>query len=72
MGCQQCLPLSVVKLKGKHCQKPHCRNGVVGTFGHTMNDILMLFNIGGLAVIYMGVLQFLGNQYQEILRKLHD
>ena len=25
MGCQQCLPLSVVQLKGKHCRKPHCR-----------------------------------------------
>jgi hypothetical protein len=33
MGCQQCLPPSVVQLKGKHCRKPHCRNGVVGTFG---------------------------------------
>ena len=27
MGCRQCLPLSVEQLKGKHCQKPHCRNG---------------------------------------------
>ena len=25
MGCQQGLPLSVVQLKGKHCQKFHCR-----------------------------------------------
>ena len=25
MGCHQCLPLSVVQLKGKHCRKPHCR-----------------------------------------------
>ena len=33
MGCQQCLPLSVVQLKGKHCRKPHCHNGVVDTFG---------------------------------------
>jgi hypothetical protein len=32
MGCQQCLPLSVVQMKGKHCRKPHCRNGVVDTF----------------------------------------
>ena len=31
-GCQQCLLLSVVQLKDKHCRKPHCRNGVVGTF----------------------------------------
>ena len=34
MGCRQCLPLSVVRLKGKHCRNPHCRNGVVDTFGH--------------------------------------
>ena len=33
MGCRQCLPLSVVQLKGKHCRKPHCRNGVIDTFG---------------------------------------
>ena len=34
-GCWQCLPLSVVQLKSKHRQKPHCRNGVVDTFGHS-------------------------------------
>ena len=33
MGCRQYLTLSVVQLKGKHCRKPHCRNGVVDTFG---------------------------------------
>ena len=33
MGCRQFWPLSVVQLKGKHCGKPHCRNGVVDTFG---------------------------------------
>ena len=33
MGYQQCLPLSVVQVKGKHCHKPHCHNGVVDTFG---------------------------------------
>ena len=33
MGNRQCLPLSVVQLKGKHCRKPHCRNGVVDTLG---------------------------------------
>ena len=32
MGYRQCLPLSVVQLIGKHCQKPHCCNGVVDTF----------------------------------------
>ena len=34
MGFRQCLPLSVVQLKSKHCRNPHCRNGVVDTFGH--------------------------------------
>ena len=33
MGSRQCLPLSVVQQKAKHCQKPHCRYGVVDTFG---------------------------------------
>ena len=33
MGCRQCLLLSAVQMKGKHCQKPHCRNGDVDTFG---------------------------------------
>ena len=32
MGCQQCLPLSVVQLKGKH-------NGVVDTFGHETSQL---------------------------------
>ena len=33
MGCWQCLNLSDVQLKGKHCRKPHCCNGVVDTVG---------------------------------------
>ena len=33
MGCQQFFHLSVVQVKGKNCRKPHCRNGVVDTFG---------------------------------------
>ena len=33
MGCRQCLRLRVVQLKGKHCRKPHCPNGVVDTLG---------------------------------------
>ena len=41
MGCWQCLPLSVVLLKGKHCRKPHCRNGVVDRFWLCL--LLMLF-----------------------------
>ena len=44
MGCRQCLPLSVVQLKGKHCRKPQCRNGVVDTFGHYW--VLMSTNKG--------------------------
>ena len=28
--------LSVVQLKGKHCRKPHCRDGVVDMFGHCL------------------------------------
>ena len=31
MECQQCLP--PIQLKGKHCQKPYCRDAVVDTFG---------------------------------------
>ena len=34
MGFRQCLSLSVIQLKGKHCWKRHCRIGVVDTFGH--------------------------------------
>ena len=33
MGCWQCSPLILVELKGKHCGKLHCHNGVVDTFG---------------------------------------
>ena len=33
MGCLQCLPLSIVQLKGKLCRNPHCCNGVEDTFG---------------------------------------
>ena len=29
MGCRQCLPLSDIQLKGKHCRKPNCHNGGV-------------------------------------------
>ena len=40
IGCWQCLPLSVVQLKGKHCQNPHCHNGVVDTFEHWKPNFL--------------------------------
>ena len=50
MGCQQCLPLSIVHLKGKHCQKPHCCNGVVDHLGlgsiYTF-DLFFLVNLTG-------------------------
>ena len=39
MGGRQCLPLSVVQLKGKHSRKPQCRNGVVDTFGLVLATI---------------------------------
>ena len=39
IGCRQCLPLSIVQLKGKHCRKPHCRNGVVDTFEHEVISV---------------------------------
>ena len=49
MGCRQCLPLSVVQLKGKHCPKPHCRNGVVDTFEltHIGKYLLVKVTING-------------------------
>ena len=46
MGCRQCLPLSVVQLKDKHCRKPYCRNGVVDTF-RPRYLFLILFPIAG-------------------------
>ena len=50
MGCRQCLPLNVVQLRGKHCRKPHCRNGVVDMFGQGLfrirqESVLLDFNI---------------------------
>ena len=41
MGCRQCLLLSVVQLKGKPCQKPHCCNGVVDSFRHNLIEKLL-------------------------------
>ena len=32
MQCRQCFHLSFIQLRGKHCQKPNCPNGVVDTF----------------------------------------
>ena len=46
MGSRQWLSLGVVQLKGKHCRKPHCRNGVVDTFGlcHLWQMLLTTFH----------------------------
>ena len=33
MGYRQCLPLIIVQLKGEHCQKLRCHNGVADTLG---------------------------------------
>ena len=38
-----CLPLSVVQLKGIHCRKPHCGNGVVDMFGLGVLVLLKMF-----------------------------
>ena len=50
MGCRQCLPLSVVKLKGKHCRKRHCHNGVVDTFRLGLSNYLPT-NISKLVIL---------------------
>ena len=42
MGCWQCLPLSVVQLKGKYCRKPPCHNGVVDTLCVSPFNVLTL------------------------------
>ena len=47
MGCRQCLPLSVVQLKEKHCRKPRCRNEVVDTF----RPCYFLWKLGKRAVL---------------------
>ena len=47
MACQQYLPLSVVQLKGKHCRKPHCCNGVLDMFGHGLEGSGDVVCLGG-------------------------
>ena len=39
MGCRQCLPLSIVQLKGRHCRKPH--EVVQGNFLFTLRSGIM-------------------------------
>ena len=45
MECRQCLPLSVVQLKSKHCRKPHCRNGVLDTFRQSIKAYIAAVKI---------------------------
>ena len=45
MGFWQSLPISAVQLKGKHCRKPHCRNGVVDTFRQSCHKEIMGKNL---------------------------
>ena len=42
MGCRKCLPLIVVQLKGLHCRKSHCRNGVLDTLGQDVLNFNMI------------------------------
>ena len=59
MGCRQCLLLSVVQLKGKHCGKPHGRNGVVDMFGLCYCTCASVVNyfLHKLGVIHLGQCQ---------------
>ena len=66
MGCRQCLPLSVVQLKGKHCRKPHCRNGVVDTFG-----LWLHFGITSFAYATVSVLVCKGFRSQLYAHRKH-
>ena len=50
---------SVVQLKSKHCQKPHCRNGVVDMFGQYLNSMDITFWV--LCILGMYVLYILYN-----------
>ena len=74
MGCRQCLPLSVVQLKGKHWRKPHCCNGVV----HTCGLILFFLSsnaesfykhdfLGKMVLMIEGVLLIGDNMYFDFL-----
>ena len=48
MGSRQCLPLSVVQLKGKHYRNPNCPTGVVDIFRayNTKNSVINYFVLG--------------------------
>ena len=82
MGCRQCLPLSVVQLKGKHCRKPHCRNGVVDMFGlcqllpvylqmiKRVHLDLMIYDNGFLISHYLFELEFFERVLLVLYKKL--
>ena len=61
IGCRQHLPLSVFQLKDKHCQRPHCRNGVVHRFGKVLLSNLYAVNEGHCRNLE----QFMGTQTLE-------
>ena len=52
IGGRQCLPLSVVQLRGKHCQKPNCHNEFVDMFGlDTSGQKLSVFGVYVVALL---------------------
>ena len=52
MECRQCLPLSVVQLRGKYCQKPNCHNVFVDMFGlDTSGQKLSVFGVYVVALL---------------------
>ena len=59
MGCQQCLPLSVVQLKGKHCRRPIAVMGVANAFQHwtTCSHIDKSVRIRRMKLIRRGIRQ---------------
>ena len=42
-------PLAMTSVRGKHCRKPHCRNGIVDTFGLFQKICQPIAHVGGIA-----------------------
>ena len=57
MGYRRCLPFRVVRLKGKHCRKPHCRN--LDMFGLCPRVRPRFFDQAGHQTTYASI----GNKY---------
>ena len=59
MGRRQCLPLSVVQLKGKHCRRPIAVVGVANAFRHwtTCSHIDKSVRIRRMKLIRRGIRQ---------------